>query len=280
MGLDIYLYKCHMESIPKMIEIADKHGEIGESAWDGHEYESMSDSEKDACRKKQEELQSAFVASNGIPVFQAGSSSYDTIGEESIELDSKLHPDLYFKIGYFRSSYNAGGLNSIARNRDLMSLYDVFPTAGDDYHVIPNWEKSLELAKKARGQWIAENKRSKFSVLSESINPFAVSTTINSEKEALDAVIEQSKAWETEGASAFDEYSNRDGVFSKPGRQVHGVFIGKQESLGNLRPTAFIVYSDPDALGWYIKAWDVVIETCEYVLSQPDPEKYLLHWSG
>jgi hypothetical protein len=31
---------------------------------------------------------------------------------------------------------------------------------------------------------------------------------------------------------------------------------------------------------WYQQALEVVVETCEWVLGQPDPSKYLLHWSG
>ncbi len=41
----------------------------------------------------------------------------------------------------------------------------------------------------------------------------------------------------------------------------------------------FVVY-EVDDLDWYLQALDIVVETCDYVLAQPDINKYVLHWSG
>jgi hypothetical protein len=48
----------------------------------------------------------------------------------NIELPSTLHPDHMFKIGYFRSSYNSDGINSVLRDRLDKDLYWVFPRGG------------------------------------------------------------------------------------------------------------------------------------------------------
>ena len=41
-----------------------------------------------------------------------------------------------------------------------------------------------------------------------------------------------------------------------------------------------IVYDSPSQLDWYVKALEIVVETCDYVLAKSDPECYFLHWSG
>lgn len=282
MGLDIYLYKCHVESVEKLRQIDNDIEKIENDLWeDGREYESYSESEKESIRSKSKELVAAYVEEHAVPVFQAGSEtySYDTRGEEKIEIDSSLHPEHMFKIGYFRSSYNAGGLESRARNLNLPSLHDVFD-AGDEYSFKPDWEASLARAKAARDKWSAEAKRMKgFDVFVEKGNPFSPSP-ITSQRDALDAVLKAAEKWGSE-SGGFDSYSNGQGSFFKTGIQVHAMFVGTTEVLGRTVPAVYVATkSEKGGIDWYVDAWDVVVETCEYVLSQDEPEKFFFHWSG
>ena len=62
---------------------------------------------------------------------------------EKIEQDSKKHPEHMFKIGYFRSSYNGGGINSVLDSLGFGGLYWIFDNK-DQYEFAPDWEKSLK----------------------------------------------------------------------------------------------------------------------------------------
>src|SRR5690606_13005631 len=58
--------------------------------------------------------------------------------------DSALHPENIFKVGYFRSSYNSSGINSVLYNIGVPTLNDIFlPEGHDSYYVVPDWEQSL-----------------------------------------------------------------------------------------------------------------------------------------
>jgi hypothetical protein len=74
-----------------------------------------------------------------------GLSDWGT-GGKKIERQSKVHPteDL-FKIGYFRSSYNSAGINSVLDATIHMDLYSVFKP-NDRYIFRPAWNACLKRA--------------------------------------------------------------------------------------------------------------------------------------
>jgi hypothetical protein len=63
---------------------------------------------------------------------------------EKVEIDHPDYPDHYFKIGYFRSSYNESGINRILKNMDLPTLNEVFNISDVEYYFQPDWQKALE----------------------------------------------------------------------------------------------------------------------------------------
>lgn len=59
---------------------------------------------------------------------------------------SKRHPENYFKIGYFRSSYNEGGINNVLDLLDLPDLYDIFEVEDShEYYQKIDWGRAKEL---------------------------------------------------------------------------------------------------------------------------------------
>jgi hypothetical protein len=77
---------------------------------------------------------------------------------EHINQDSQEFPEHYFKIGYFRSSYNSGGLNSILNDAIKKDLYWIFQTS-QDYYVQPDWKSSRRRAVQVLEEFINWEKR-------------------------------------------------------------------------------------------------------------------------
>lgn len=279
MGLDVYLYKVHMP-VEELEAFQAAHEKISETEWGDKPYESYSDDDKNSVRDRVTAMQAALVAERGVPVFDAGSETYryQTIGEECIERPSEKHPDHLFKVGYFRSSYNDGGINSVARVHDVPSLYDVFEP-NDEYHVKPNWKELRTRAESAREKWTdAANRAGDFRVMQ--IRSFRGGNAIGSEAEALQIFLnEQARV-----PNRSDDYcyENQHGLFVTGGIDVRSLMIGvDRDGLMKNEPCVYaIVKCKENPLLWYVRAWEIVIETCDYVLSQPDPERFILHWSS
>ena len=74
-------------------------------------------------------------------------------------------------------------------------------------------------------------------------------------------------------------YSNAKGHFypAEP-LKVLAVIPGESRYIFSDRPCLFVIKEGDN--DWYIKALEIVIATCDYVLSQPNINQYYLHWSG
>jgi len=200
-------------------------------------------------------------------------------GHERVDLPSAIHPDHMFRIGYMRSSYNEGGINNVLRNAVGRCLYDVFP--GDEYERRVDWAKSLELAKGLRSDfaaWVALNDG--LQALEFDPSRFAANGPA-SQNEALTLVRAELAR---ERHADFRSFSNGIGDWfvgeSRP--EVVALLRGTHEWLRRTAPCVYVVYKTgkANAYEWYAKALDVVVETCEWVLAQPDPAAFLLHWSS
>src|SRR5438093_2983614 len=101
MGLDVYLY--HVDDYGKYKTATKKFQALSEAQWSKRgEYSSLTDEQKEAARK--EDI--AIATSLGL----AEDGAYS--GIVKIEQDSRRYPEHMFKIGYLRSSYNSGGIDS------------------------------------------------------------------------------------------------------------------------------------------------------------------------
>jgi hypothetical protein len=203
--------------------------------------------------------------------------------QEKLEEVSALHPKHYFKRGYFRSSYNSGGINSVLR-RMLDSGHELYWVFGDpqDYIVTPDWHACLDRARSLLAEYHeAAAKSAGIDVMRFEANAFShPSELVGSEKQALDVFLRE-RARE----SPCDHYSNRDGSFLLRDRvlRVRGVIPGVHESFaGAGMPCCYLVVEeDPNPDGdFYEQAIEIVVETIEWVLAQPDPASYILHWSS
>ena len=266
MGLDVYLNHYSDFKKSKTLEkVFDDYSTRLYDTLDGIEDEDLLKTARAGIRKKL----NAKAKELGL-----GEYGEDLTYRTRIEEDSVLHPEHYFKIGYFRSSYNSSGINNILRDLGIPDLYDIFSHDNDEYEFSPDWNyalkivnESISLLKKDKGYRVESVAANLFAADEVPVTPAAALEIFNKQLQ------EKSKNKE------FLCYSNKDGEFylDNAGLKVHGLIPGKDMFQ---RPCTFIIYKPKDANKYYLQALAIVKETIEYVLAQKNPQEYYLSWSG
>lgn len=270
MGLDVYLYKYANKNETQKLET--QYEKFSEKNWSKHgEYKSLSEETKEQLRKEDEN----FATSIGLK--KGGKDPR----KECIQLPSSKYPEHYFKVGYWRSSYNLGGINRVLSNLNLPDLYEIIGRNDDDEYVFaPDWEMSLVRVKEV------------IKLLREKGNYRCFNFSWNGFKNPRECKItdEQSALSEftrelERDDKTMDGYSNSAGEFFFNGLKVFAIIHGVNEDIVSkiagspvLLPSAYIITEGENE--WYIQGLEIVQETIEYVLSQPDKDKFYLHWSS
>ena len=257
MGLDIYLYRY--DNFEKTRELEEKQSKFDDNAWaEAGDYDKLTDEQKDEVRSKIKE--------------HAKSLGSDETTREQIEEPHPNYPDHYFKIGYFRSSYNSGGIERILRNLGLPTMDDIFKHKGEDYYFQPNWEESLVRCEEVIEEF---KKKGAYRVNHVSSNMFK-QPDVHSEKEALDIFMDELSK-KKQGDEGYN-YSNSNGEFSFHEPQKVLAMIPGTYKIFNEQPCVYVVTESDNT--WYINALEIVRDTIKYVLSKENKEQYYLHWSG
>jgi hypothetical protein len=285
MGLDVYLYEYENKKSHDAYEKKLKAAEEGFEIW----ADEISEEE----RKKRELLFSQWQTENPRP---------SDAGSTKIEIDSKVLPEHMFKIGYLRSSYNDGGIERILRDRTGKDLNYIFLDGKKlkDYVIKPNWKACLVRCRDARAAfdaYLTEN--GDYRVREISPNVFSGSELLRgiNASRALEMFQKQRKEYAERKKARPDDkwlsgsYSNQEGEYSLDQPMhvagiIHGEatlsgFLGK----GGVIPATYVIYKYVDENGksdmdWYRDALAITNEMIEWVLGQPDPQKFYLHWSG
>ena len=266
MGLDIYLKKC--SDLPKAIADSEEAERQIDAAWEksGLEYDQLTDEQRDEIRA------AAQAASLALNCNEYGTSNLII---DCQEINSALYPEHLFKIGYWRSSYNSGGINSILSRRGVPNLYDIFQpwlNQGDDYYVCPDWEDALTATNTAiaRLEEFLASPAGKYDVIEcRGIERAADAAT------AMKLFTKELSTYDSGSPSRWANYCNGVGYFWFDTLKVVSQIQGPGQ-------TSYLIVEreqteEPD---WYLQALHVVRETIEYVLAQPDSEQYFLGWSG
>lgn len=277
MGLNIYLKKCpdlmHANAQEAAYEAESSkltealNSEFGFTDW--KVFDTLPKERKDEYWRVYRERQEPLKAAHGI-------DDYSHKSIETIEMDSTLYPDHYFKIGYMRSSYNESGFDSYAERLGIYDLSEIFAyDSSDDYEFVPDWQASKDRAISALK--LLREKDCGYDVSKVSCN-FLMDVEVTDEKVALVAFRKELESW-SKNPDGFESYENRSGLFNRKGMTVFAVMPGVYEFMGRKMPCAYFVTKN-DKDNWYAKALEIVIETCDYVLAQPDREHFYLGWSG
>ena len=272
MGLDVYTYRQPkpMASIKAHKNYDDQSTVLWNEICGDGKYEEVPETKKEEYRQKSDMLRSSL----GID------EHWDFRGDTKLALPSKKYPEHIFQIGYFRSSYNGSGTNSILRQYTGRDLYWIFENAtdldDDGYIRRPDWADAKERAKELLKDFKKEI-QSTAGFKTVEVNDIRFNEDeLPDENEVLKKFLEERKTWE-KSKNSFDNYSNRGGsFFMKEPLEVYAVMPTK----GFGKPTTLIVKDDGTWPEHYIQALEVVIETCNYILATKEPENYTTHWSG
>lgn len=283
MGLDVYMYYCADRVTAKAAE--QEHEAFTTKEWEKFgdlKYEQMSEEQKNEC--------SAACKANALSLGLTGEyESHPSMVK--MESDSAKYPTHMFKIGYFRSSYNDGGIERVMSNLGISGLYDIFDrNRGEEYEFVPDWEDVKDKA----GKTVAALRAKMVDPIS-GYYPLFIGMNIVSDQskgpktpEEAVKIFEKSLPQLLERAAKSDDdwsggdYSSGEGYFSVKGLHVaaalpgHGVFKEKGVYLMVKNDTQ----KDEHPLTWYLNALEIVLETVEYVLAQPDPQHFYIHWSA
>lgn len=143
MGLDIFLAQISQEEWEK------------KAAYDAKS-EEYHDENGDISDENDKALE-AFALELGL-------SKYGEFEREDIRFDSSTDPKHLFKVGYFRSSYNGSGIDSIltklfGEDKDIAGIFDY---KEGEYYVQPDWEQSRIKAKELLEMFIQEEQKMGF----------------------------------------------------------------------------------------------------------------------
>lgn len=290
MGLDVYLYYAKdfdkFQELESLLE--DSQDKCWERAAETLVVKDWHDAERKGLLEDYRMLSKEYQKETLPPLgFEVRDSPYErwSIPEEFDRKDlsslpSVKYPDHnLFKLGYWRSSYNGSGIDSVLRNSIGVDLYSIVSGSGredDGYYKRPDWNRAMERAKEILSLYRSHVEENGFYRVTEmSPNHFAQGKDlVSDESAALKRFLETKKE-----EHSFGSFSKLGGhyFFDSP-LKVRGVFFGKN-MFGNI--AAYLVYETEENLDdWYLQALEIVVETCEYVISQPDPQNYFLGWSG
>lgn len=287
MGLDVYLYRC--KDVNALNTYEKQRDDAHEQIYADFKKElglGQKDQLTDAQYKSYDKKAKAWDKANPAP---PGGT------ETEVNQKSDIHPEHMFTIGYMRSSYNNGGINSILRAATGMDLYYIFreDDKSEDYRFAPDWKASLERAKKARDAFKDHlNRVGSVKVIDVGPNFFLGEEGLPKSKEEVMKLFtpeqerhnERFKEGREEPFATKDAnwYSNRDGsFFLGKGARLLAAIPGK--GFGGKTTTYLVIRDGEDAeieKNWYLQALDVVVETCEYVLRHKNPEEFIFHWSA
>lgn len=272
MGLDVYLYRYDRPAEEIEAEEAEYEAE-SERIWTevggSRKYDELTEAEKAEASSRTK----ALAESHGLGEYGSHPARV------KIEQPSAKYPDHYFKVGYFRSSYNATGIDRILQDRIGSTLSDLFDV-GDRYSFAPDWEASLTRVRQAITDFRAYLDRfGSYRVIEVSAG---FGGGVASEADALRVFHEQHRQWLARSERERKEmcaYSNNQGTFyfGEASATMVALFVNPKSFLG---PSAYAVVTADGSDEWYIHALEIVVETIEWVMAQPDREKYRLHWSS
>jgi hypothetical protein len=181
-----------------------------------------------------------------------------------------------FKVGYLRSSYNSGGINSVLERVGCLTLYDIFEPNDGEYYVTVNWAEAQLRAAEAIDRYGEHLSGDMAGYDVMRITDFGHGG-VGTDAEAMIAFQKQLESHKDK-PSEFRSYGCREGDFYLDGVTVCGIIPNRGFGGG-----VFLITkeeSKPIQEDFYMQALMVTKEMIDHVLAQKDPENYFLSWSA
>lgn len=264
MGLDIYLYK---RVLPREKIDADQAelDKFSDKTWhfNGRKYEDLTQGEKDY----------ASASVDAIAKCMGYESSYSTHpGDIRVQAPPSKWPEHICKLDYLRSSYNRSGLNSCLERLGVPTLYEIFAAKDDASSVDVDWNASKQRAEDALVQYRAVADGLDI----EEVRHGLFEPSKFNEGELLELARKELLEKPDDG---FGAWENKHGTFIPEGMKLVAFMEGKPGFLGSgiYLVTKRDLTPETD---WTAQALEIVIEMCDWVLSQPNSQSHYFHWSG
>lgn len=188
-----------------------------------------------------------------------------------------LHPDHLFTMGYFRSSYNSGGINHILSDLGTGGLHYIFQPKGDEYEFLPNWGEVTARAKDVLAtveRFVKEDK-----AIGLEFVAWPGHAKDKAPKDAA-AARELFLAELKRESPGIESYSNGlGGFFIKESAKVRAWMPGTDDWLGVQRPGVWMVLEQD--MTWYIQALEILIEAASHYALEtiPGKKEFYVTWS-
>ena len=247
MGLDIYMYRS--KNMGLAVELENKF-------WNLYNSEARKVMTEEELDKLAEE-------------HKYNRKEWQSTLSEKIELPSTKYPEHMFKIGYFRSSYNESGINKWLNDHELLSLYEMFDASCNNntgYEVI-DWR----LAKANVTRTIDDYKKIQTGIELLDISRNSFIPRYEMTHQAIEQYFAKVVS-EQRDDGFFDSYSNGPHEVFTKGLTIYGVTHTASRS--------YLVVKKEECEDWRLQALEIILETIDYVLAQPNPEEYFLVFSG
>jgi hypothetical protein len=265
MGLDVSLKYC----ADRATEIAKQEAaeEFSSAAWEkAGKYDDLSDAQRETVRAATK----AYNEANDLDEWGSSNKIQDICSK------SAKFPEHMFEVGYLRSSYNEGGINSVLKRAGCMDLYDIFKPEDGEYYVDIDWTAAQERCDEAIIQFREHLTGPMAGYDVTRVSNFG-SNGVSDASEALAILKEQLE--KHPAGNGFRSYGCREGDFYLDGLEIVGVIPNCGFGGGVFLLTKDKKVEAPED-NWYMQALIVTKEMIDFVVAQPDPDNYFLGWSA
>ncbi len=195
----------------------------------------------------------------------------------SIGTNSTVFPEHPFKLGYFSSADDENSLNEILKLRTGFDLKYIFFGEECSQNIIkPVWEDILlrfDNVKKILKETIEEDGWFSFKLFDFTEKN---SNSIIGNKNALDIYLNRKK--QTRNLKDMSKLITSDGIFYiNHSPKILAILKNYNEKTN--KPSVFVLFEASEKQSkYYLEGLEIIRETVEFILNQPNQKDYELHW--
>jgi hypothetical protein len=272
MGLDVYLTR--FENYAASQRLKAEYERRMDRAW-----EQMANRRNDDEISSQEEEIYSQQCRKIARTIGLDSNGEDPL-VQTIRLPSSQYPDHRFKIGYFYSSNNDSGINRILSDAIGIDLHSITSPLAEEEYFQPDWSLARDICLKAIADFTTHIEQHPYGVVPLTFDPNISPTQaqITSKALALQKLVAMKEQITDTQPNTFGGWAG-DFFLTEP-LEVLAVIPGTAGFLDRPDLPCFYIVFQHKHLDFYLQALEIVLETIEYVLEQPDIDKYYLDWSS